>query len=34
MCGIAGGIPHVVRPSAQVRLGDIVVSNQKEIAAR
>lgn len=31
MCGIAGGIPSPARPAEHVRLGDIVVSNQKGV---
>jgi nucleoside phosphorylase len=31
MCGIAGGIPSPERPSEHVRLGDVVVSNQKGV---
>jgi nucleoside phosphorylase/tetratricopeptide (TPR) repeat protein len=31
MCGIAGGIPHPSKPGDHVRLGDIVVSNQRGV---
>ncbi len=31
LCGIAGGVPHPARPEDHVRLGDIVVSNQKGV---
>jgi nucleoside phosphorylase/tetratricopeptide (TPR) repeat protein len=31
MCGIAGGIPSPGRPADHVRLGDVVVSNQKGV---
>ena len=31
MCGIAGGIPHPDRPGDHVRLGDVVVSNEKGV---
>jgi nucleoside phosphorylase/class 3 adenylate cyclase len=31
MCGIAGGIPNPERPGEHVRLGDIVISNQKGV---
>jgi nucleoside phosphorylase len=31
MCGIAGGIPHTTKPEDHVRLGDVVVSNQKGV---
>ena len=29
MVGIAGGIPHAEKPDDHVRLGDIVISNEK-----
>jgi nucleoside phosphorylase/tetratricopeptide (TPR) repeat protein len=31
MCGIAGGIPDPFRPTEHVRLGDVIVSNQKGV---
>lgn len=31
MCGIAGGVPHPEKPDEHVRLGDIVVSNEKGV---
>src|SRR5262249_51104035 len=31
MCGIAGGIPHPARVDDHVRLGDVVVSNEKGV---
>jgi len=31
MCGIAGGIPHPTQPLEHVRLGDLVISNQKGV---
>jgi nucleoside phosphorylase len=31
MVGIAGGIPHPTKPDEHVRLGDIIVSNQKGV---
>jgi nucleoside phosphorylase len=31
MCGIAGGIPSPGKPAEHVRLGDVVVSNQKGV---
>ena len=31
MCGIAGGIPHPDKPGDHVRLGDVVVSNEKGV---
>jgi len=31
MVGIAGGIPHPTKPDDHVRLGDIVVSNEKGV---
>jgi nucleoside phosphorylase/tetratricopeptide (TPR) repeat protein len=31
MCGIAGGIPHPTKVEDHVRLGDVVVSNQKGV---
>lgn len=31
MVGIAGGVPHRERPSEHVRLGDVVISNEKGV---
>lgn len=31
MCGIAGGMPNPTSPSEHVRLGDVVISNQKGV---